>query len=176
MMKFLTAWSLVAITLFAVGTSSRADKKTAPVNARRFAALKKLAGDWVKVGKDGKPTDQVISSIRVTSAGSAIQETMFPGSDHEMVTMYHLDGDDLVLTHYCSLGNQPRLRAEPGKDVNKIVFKFVGCTNLKSKDDHHINGATLTLYGKDHFKAKWVSCKKGKPCHLVTLDLVRKKK
>jgi hypothetical protein len=152
----------------------RADEKTTPASAQRFEALKKLAGDWVEVGKDGKPTVKVVSSIRVTSAGSAVLETLFPGSDHEMVTMYHLDGDDLVLTHYCSLGNQPRLRAEPGKDINKLVFKFVSSTNLKSPDDHHINGATLTLDGKDHFKAEWVSCKDGKPCHQVKLDLVRK--
>jgi hypothetical protein len=145
-----------------------------PASAQRFEALKKLAGDWVEVGKDGKPTDKVVSSIRVTSGGSAVQETLFPGSDHEMVTMYHLDGTDLVLTHYCFLGNQPRLRAEPGDEINKIVFKFVGATNLKSAEDHHINGATLTLDGSDHFKAEWVSCKDGKACHRVNLDLVRK--
>jgi hypothetical protein len=175
-MKLRTALSLLTIALLALADSSPAGEKTTPVCAQRFEALKKLAGDWVELGKDGKATDKVISSIRVTSAGSAIQETLFPGSDHEMVTMYHLDGDDLVLTHYCSLGNQPRLRAEPGKDVNKIVFKFVSSTNLKSNDDHHINGATLTLDGKDHFQAEWVSCKEGKPCHQVKLDLVRKQK
>jgi hypothetical protein len=175
-MKRRIAFSLVPLVLFAVVCSSRAADKTPSVSAQRFEALKKLAGDWVQLGKDGKATDKVISSIRVTSAGSAIEETLFPGSDHEMVTMYHLDGDDLVLTHYCSLGNQPRLRAEPGEDVNKIVFKFVSSTNLKSPDDHHINGATLTLDGKDHFKAEWVSCKEGKACHQVNLDLVRKQK
>jgi hypothetical protein len=175
-MKLGTAGSLLAFALLTVANGSRAEEKPTSVNVQRFEALKKLAGDWVKVGKDGKATDEVISSIRVTSAGSAVQETLFPGSDHEMVTMYHLDGDDLVLTHYCSLGNQPRLRAEPGTDVNKIVFKFVSCTNLKSKDAHHINGATLTLDGTDHFKAEWVSCKDGKPCHQVKLDLVRKQK
>ena len=36
--------------------------------------------------------------------------------------------------------------------------------------------ATLTLDGKDHFKAEWVSCKDGKTCHQVNLDLVRKAK
>jgi hypothetical protein len=175
-MKLRTALSLMAAALFVVVSSLRAEEKTTPASAQRFEALKKLAGDWVKVGKDGKATGKVISSIRVTAAGSTIQETLFPGSDHEMVTMYHLDGDDLVLTHYCALGNQPRLRAEPGKNVNKIVFKFVSSTNLKSKDDHHINGATLTLVDKDHFKAEWVSCKEGKTCHKVNLDLVRKQK
>jgi hypothetical protein len=175
-MKLRTVLSLLAFVLFAVVNSSKADDKSAPVSVQRFEALKKLAGDWVEVGKDGKPTDKVMSSIRVTSAGNTVQETLFPGSDKEMVTMYHLDGDDLVLTHYCALGNQPRLRAEPGKDVNTIVFKFVSSTNLKSNDDHHINGATLILDGKDHFKAEWVSCKDGKACHTVNLDLVRKQK
>src|SRR5262245_52474121 len=173
-MKMRIAFPLLVLAL-AVAASARAEEKAAPVNAQRFEALKQLAGDWVEVGKDGKPTDKVVSSIRVTSAGSAVQETLFPGSDHEMVTLYHLDGADLVLTHYCFLGNQPRLRAEPGEEVGKIVFKYVSATNLKSEDDHHINGATFTLDGKDHFKAEWVSCKDGKACHQVKLDLVRKR-
>jgi hypothetical protein len=175
-MKTRFASSLLAVALLAIATSSGAEEKATPASARRFEALKKLAGDWVEVGKDGKPTDKVRSSIRVTSAGSTVQETLFPGSDHEMVTMYHLDGDDLVLTHYCALGNQPRLRAEPGEDVNRIVFKFVSATNLKSNDNHHINGATLTLNGPDRFKAEWVSCKEGKTCHQVNLELVRQPK
>ena len=88
--------------------------------------------------------------------------------------MYHLDGADLVLTHYCMLGNQPRMRAEPGKDANKIVFKFIGGTNLKSNDDHHMHQATLSIVDKDHFQAEWVSCKEGKSCHKAKFDLVRK--
>jgi hypothetical protein len=173
LMKTRTAFVLLATVLAVVATSARADDKGAPVNAQRLEALKKLAGDWVAVDKDGKPTDKVVSSIRVTSGGSAVQETLFPGTEKEMVTMYHLDGADLVLTHYCMLGNQPRLRAEPGTDVNTIVFKFVSSTNLKSTDDHHMNQATLTLDGKDRFTAEWSSCKDGKPCHNVKLDLVR---
>ena len=175
-MKLRTVSSLLAIVLFAVALSTRAGEKAAPVTAQRFEALKRLAGDWVEIGKDGKPTDKVVSSIRVTSAGNTVQETLFPGSGHEMVTMYHLDGADLVLTHYCMLGNQPRMRAEPGTDVNKIAFKLIGATNLKSKDDHHMHKATITIDGKDRFKAVWASCKEGKPCHEVTLDLVRKQK
>ena len=175
-MKFRTASSMLVIALLAVGASARADENAAPANAQRFEALKRLAGDWVEVSKDGKPTDKVVSSIRVTSAGSVVQETLFPGTAHEMVTMYHLDGADLVLTHYCALGNQPRMRAQPGKDVDKIVFKFIGGTNFKSNDEHHMDQATLTVAGRDHFKAEWVSCQDGKPCHQVSFDLVRKQK
>ena len=175
-MKLRAALSLLVLALLAVAGPSRAGEEAPPASAQRFEALKKLAGDWVEVGKDGRPTDKLVSSIRVTSGGSAIEETLFPGSDHEMVTMYHLDGADLVLTHYCMLGNQPRMRAEPGDDVNRIVFKFIGATNLKSNDEHHMHQATLTIAGNDRFKAEWVSCKDGKPCHQVSLDLVRKPK
>jgi hypothetical protein len=175
-MKFRFAISLSAIALLALAVPSRSEDKATSVNAQRFEALKKLAGEWVQLGKDGKPTDKVISKIRVTSAGSAIEETLFPGSDHEMITMYHLDGPDLVLTHYCALGNQPRMKADAGSDVNRIEFTFVGATNLKSEDEQHMHQATLTLAGSDRFQAEWTSCKDGKGCHQVRFDLVRKQK
>ena len=120
-MKIRTTVSLLTVVFAAAVTC--ADEKS-PTNAQRFDALKKLAGEWVEVGKDGKPTDKLVSSVRVTSAGTAVEETLFPGSDHEMVTMYHLDGDDLILTHYCSLGNQPRLRrAGRGSASNRLQVR-----------------------------------------------------
>jgi hypothetical protein len=172
-MKFRTVFSMSLVALLAVLVSARADEKAATPASQQFEALKRLAGDWVEIGKDGKPTEKVVTSLRVTAAGSALHETLFPGSDHEMVTVYHLDGSDLVLTHYCILGNQPRMRAERGNDANKIEFKFIGATNLKSNDQQHMDHARLTLDGKDRFKAEWVSCKDGTPCHSVTFDLVR---
>src|ERR1043165_5340125 len=114
------------------------DAKKASTNSPRFEALKKLAGDWVQIGDDGKPTGTVVSSIKVTAGGTAIQDTQFPGQAHEMVTLYTLDGTDLILTHYCVLGNQPRMRAEPG-DTNQIAFKFIGGGNLKSESEQHID-------------------------------------
>jgi hypothetical protein len=173
-MDFRTVTLALAAALAAAGAPASADEKATPATPQSFETLKKLAGDWVEIGKDGKPTDQVVSSIRVTAAGTAIQETLFPGTEHEMVTMYHQDGADLVLTHYCMLGNQPRMRAEPGTDANRIVFKFIGATNLKSDDEQHMHQATLTIEDKDHFKSEWVSCKDGKPCHEVSFNLVRK--
>ena len=175
-MKKLTVPSMLVLALFAFVAQARAEEKGGSLSAERFAALKTLAGDWVALGKDGKPADPVVSSIRVTAGGNTIQETLFPGSDHEMVTMYHLDGDNLILTHYCMLGNQPRMRAEAGGDANKIAFKFFDGTNLKSKNDQHMHQATLTIQDKDHFKAEWVSCKDGSPCHNVEFQLVRKQK
>ena len=99
---FRTASILWCIALLTAGAAVEAEEKAKPTALQQFESLKKLAGDWVEVGKDGKPTEKVVSSIRVTSAGSAIEETLFPGGDHEMVTMYFLDGDRLLLTHYCA--------------------------------------------------------------------------
>jgi hypothetical protein len=178
-MKFRTlASATFAVALFTIGAAvARAEEKAvAGINAQRFEALKKLAGDWVAVGKDGKPTEQVVSSFRVTSGGTALQETIFPGTEKEMVTLYHLDGEDLVLTHYCMLGNQPHMRAEPGKDVNTIAFKFAGCSNLKSADEHHMHDATFTLEGSDHYKVEYSSCQDGKSGEAMKFELVRKQK
>jgi hypothetical protein len=175
-MKFRTFSALLAALLLGAGALAGADEKPVSTSLQQFETLKKLAGDWVEIDKDGKPTDKVVSSIRVTSAGSAIQETLSPGSDHEMVTMYFLDGDDLLLTHYCALGNQPRMRAEAGQDARRIAFKFVGGTNLKSPDEHHMHEATLTIAGPDRYQAEWASCKDGETCHRVKFDLARKQK
>ena len=70
--------------------------------------------------------------IKVTAAGSAVHETIFPGTGHEMVSMYHADGKDLIMTHYCALGNQPRMKLDPKSSVDKgeFRFKFAGGSNI----------------------------------------------
>jgi hypothetical protein len=173
-MKLATVFSLVAAFLVALTARATAADKASTAGAPRFEAIKALAGDWVEIGKDGKPTDKIVTSFRVTAAGSAVQETFFPGSDHEMITMYHRDGADLILTHYCTLGNQPRMKAEPGDDAKHIVFRFVDGTNLKPNEDQYMNHAEFTIESKDRLKTHWIACKEGKACHDVTFDLARK--
>ena len=69
-------------------------------------------------------------------------EIIFQGAEHEMVTVYHADGDEVVLTHYCVLGNQPHMKARPGGDGKQIVFECVGGTNLASERDKHMHQGT----------------------------------
>jgi hypothetical protein len=64
--------------------SLRAEDKSSP----NLDTIKKLAGEWVAMDKDGKPTGPVVSRIEVTSGGKAVLETLAPGSDHEMLTIY----------------------------------------------------------------------------------------
>jgi hypothetical protein len=136
-----------------------------------------LAGTWVAADKDGKPTDQVVSVFRVTAAGSAVQETLFPGQPQEMVSVYHLDKGDLVMTHYCALGNQPRMKADPKSPPNQIRWLFAGGTNFDPAKDMHMHEGTLTIVDADHIEFAGVGWVNGAPApdHCGQFKLVRKK-
>jgi hypothetical protein len=145
-----------------------------PAVPSKLDVIKKLAGDWVQVGEDGKPTDKVVTTYHLTAGGSAVQETLFGGTDHEMITIYHMDGDDLVLTHYCVAGNQPRMKAEKQVDRNKLVFKCAGGTNLKSENDEHMHRATIVFKDDDHIQSAWEEFKDGKNVMTASFNLARK--
>lgn len=155
----------------------RADepKPAAPADAKAaFARLKALAGDWY-----GEPDPRKIGVIyRVTGAGSAVVETLMPGSDYEMVSVYHLVGDDLVMTHYCAAGNQPRLKLDrKASTADSLVFDFDGGTNVDPAVDMHIHGATITFDDEaDHVKTEWTAWSEGKPVEEHTIVDVKRKK
>ena len=138
--------------------------------------MKKLAGTWVEAGKDGKPTDKVVSVIKVIGGGSVVHETLFPGQPHEMISVYLVEGGDLVMTHYCVLGNQPRMKADPKSPAGKIHFEFAGGTNLDPAKDKHMHEGTITFVDDDHIEWSGVAWEGGKPCDCCPgMKLVRKK-
>src|SRR5258708_3807327 len=168
------------LMVIAFGSGTRGDDKPATASAASHPGLerlKTLAGTWVAADQDGKPTTQVVSVIKVTAAGSAVQETLFPGQPQEMMSLYHRDGADLLMTHYCALGNQPRMKADPASPPNQLRFKFAGGTNLDPAKDMHMHEGTLTLVDNDHIEFSGVAWVGGKPAedHCATMKLVRKK-
>jgi hypothetical protein len=124
--------------------------------------LKSLAGTWRGhvVTEDGPPATVVYS---VTAAGTAVTEALFPGTSHEMLTVYHLEGDDLVLTHYCAMGNQPRMKLAraAGTDPMELRFDFAGGTSLDPARDAHMHAGRMTLRGADRLEAEWAVYEKG---------------
>jgi hypothetical protein len=179
--RFLACGLLTTLTLtlsFASYAGEKALPKlpTPPTNAS-LEKLKRLAGTWLLADKDGKPTDQVASIIKVTAGGSAVHETLFPGQPHEMVSVYTVDGPDLIMTHYCVLGNQPRMKADSKSPANQIVFRFAGGSNLDPKKDKHMHEATLTIVDDDHVQVNGVGWENGAPANDMCcgLKLVRKK-
>jgi hypothetical protein len=167
---------LLALHVVAYGDDTAGQPPSTPTNPA-LEKMKKLAGTWVTADKDGKPTDQVASVIKLTAGGSAVHETLFPGQPQEMVSVYTLDGPDLVMTHYCVLGNQPRMKADPKSPANQINFQFAGGTNLDPKKDKHMHAATLTIVDDDHIEVQGVGWEGGAPCKDMCcgLKLVRKK-
>lgn len=137
--------------------------------------LKQLAGQWVRLDEQGEPTDKVVSEYRVTAAGSAVVEVLFPGSEHEMVTVYYQDGADLLLTHFCAAGNQPRMKCVAGDDPQVLVFDFVDATNMRSMGDHHMHAGTIKIIGSDRLESQWQAHRDGQPHELVKFQLARKK-
>lgn len=133
------------------------DAKTA------FERLKGFAGSWKgTVGTPDGPPAEVV--YRVTAGGSAVFETMDPGGEYEMVSVYHLDGDKLLMTHYCAAGNQPRMKLDlAGSSPELLRFVFEGGTNMKVEEGTHIHGATFTLGADGGMDATWQSYTNGKP-------------
>jgi hypothetical protein len=173
MMTVLAGLGLVGVMMVTVAAGPGGTKEDA--NTSPLDVLKRLAGDWVMVGEDGKPTDQVMQTFRVTAGGTAVISTEFPGSEHEMVTLYHMDGDDLILTHYCMLGNQPRMKARRDTGSSTLVFTCVGGTNMRSEDDKHMHQGTFTFVDDDHYRSEWLMHEKGEVTYTAKFDVVRRK-
>ena len=108
--------------------------------------LKTLVGEW-----DGK---SVHVSYKLVSGGTALMETMEGPQVMQMITVYTPDGDSILMTHYCSMGNQPRMRAAKLEDKT-LVFRYVDAANVKGPDDPRMSGLTLTFTDADHFGADW---------------------
>lgn len=174
--QFLACGLLATISMTAVADEQNTGIPAAPTNAG-FEKMKRLVGTWVQADEEGKPTDTVVSVIKLTAGGSAIHETLFPGQPQEMISLYTVEGNDLVLTHYCMLGNQPRLKADVKSAANQIKFDFAGGANLDPKKDKHMHAATLTILDDDHLQLDGEAWDNGEPAKEMCcgMKLVRQK-
>ncbi len=154
-------------------SADKADKKDADGHKEAVDKAGKADAKDAKGEADGEHTERII--YKVIAAGSAVEESMFPGTPHEMVTMYHTDGPDLLLTHYCAAGNQPRMKVEKGGEENQLVFKFAGGTNLDAAQDAHMHDLTITFIDADHIREVWTYYKDGKAVAKTKIELERKK-
>lgn len=153
---------LVLVVALGVVGCKTAPHRTAAVSESRDAemlgAIAALEGTWTMPDESGEIVTGTV--YKPTAAGSAVQEVMFPGTDYEMVNLYHMDGNNLVVTHYCAAGNQPRMvarRAEVGADGARVYrFDFDSVANLRPEHDHYMGNLTLTIRG-DELTQTWVS-------------------
>lgn len=156
-------FALLCLTGFA-GTPDKETKSNAG-----FEKLKSLVGTWKGESSEGELT----LTYKLVSGGSAIMETngseMHPDG---MITMYHLDGDKLMMTHYCSMGNQPRMKAVDLTGEGKLAFSCVSGTNM-TEDDAHMHALTITFTDNDHMKQEWTMRSAGKDETHVPFEMTR---
>jgi len=126
----------------------------AGADAAAYEQLKSLAGLWV-----GKVADESAMDVQVRyevkSGGKAVIEHLFPGSPHEMVTVYFLASGLLQATHYCSIGNQPAYTLAAGSTPGDIRMEFAGGTGFDPQVDQHAHGVEIQAKDADHIEVEW---------------------
>jgi hypothetical protein len=162
----------LAAVLAAAACASPAARPAGSVSAAdQFAQMKSLVGTW-ETTPESPMQGKVVYSV--VGGGSSVVESLFPGQPHEMMSVYHLDGDQLMMTHYCAAGNQPTMRALPGPDVSEIRFEFVSLSNGDPSKDNHMHDAVLRFDDDGHLRPAWQGWDGGKPAEEpARMDLQR---
>jgi hypothetical protein len=165
-LTFALALILVLGALPALSSAVAEEPGPAELALERFKALE---GEWVGTGGDGK---EVTFRYRVVGDGTAVLEESQVGGHHDMVTVYHLDGDRLMLTHYCAAGNQPRMRSA-GLDGDRVRFDFVDVTGLGSSSDGHMHHAVFRFAGPDRLWTAWTWRENGEDAFTEEIEVER---
>jgi hypothetical protein len=154
-------WALFClVTLMAVTIGPAAAEQAAHPAApqdERLEFLKGLQGSWV--GQFGDEMGEQRYEFRVTAGGHAVEEREMLGTPMEMLTVYYLEGEDVVGTHFCMLGNRPRVKATTRVENNTLTFACNGTPgNSKSHDEEHVHGWSMRLDadGRLHYSAELV--------------------
>jgi hypothetical protein len=165
----------LAAALAAVTAAAAIAQSPAVDGRAAFERLKTLAGTWEGQAGHGQPGSPAIVTYRVASGGSVVEETLFPGTPHEMISMYHLVDGQLVLTHYCAMANQPRMRLDlKASTPGRLVFAFDGGTNFDPAKDTHVHSGVVEWQGESLHNA-WAVYSGGKETGQNVFVLNRKK-
>jgi hypothetical protein len=156
-LKYSKSLSAVVAAILFLATFARAGQIE---NSTSLDGLKPLVGDWTATDAGGKP---FTASFRLISNGTALEETVNSAHDTQMVSIYNADRSRVAMTHFCSMGNQPRLETPWERpNSNEFVFSFTGATNLASPNDQHLHSMVITMEGPDHFTEAWTIRVNGK--------------
>lgn len=117
--------------------------------AQAFERLSALAGTWS--GTWGNARAHSVT-YRLSAGGTALVETWSLSPTRESITIYHLDGERLLATHYCPQGTQPRLALAPVGEADRLDFALVDGANLSAPGRSHQHEFTVWLRSPDRFE------------------------
>jgi hypothetical protein len=166
---------LLGLLLGPLTASSGEYQKVAVTHSKDFEKMKELVGIWQGTTDMGKGMVSIKATYELTSAGNAIVEKLFVGLPHEMVTVYYDYNGKLVMTHYCSLGNQPHMELMNTGETNMLFVLSKKNSNLSSAKETHMHSLKISFDNKDTITHTWSLYEKGKKKSDTIIKLTRTK-
>lgn len=142
------------IIALVLGSSSPQASPDVQWSHRAFDQLTSLVGQWRTPYDFG---DHAKASYRLVSGGFALLETFenVGPMKLDMISVYDRDDPNLMMTHFCVLGNQVRLHAKEVDSPNRITFEFDDVTNSKQFGSAHITKLVIEFVDNNHFNQEW---------------------
>ena len=137
------------------------EKQSKIASSPAYDKMKTLVGSWEGAANEGGKQMPTNARFQLVAGSSVLAGWLAEGTPHEMVTMFHMDGNDLMATHYCAAHNQPRMVLVSGSDPSRLVFKFKDGTNIQP-DVGHMHQVAFTIDGPNHHIEEWTYLKDGK--------------
>ncbi len=143
------------------------------IGSAEFERLKELVGSWECEADMGNGPQVITISYRLTSGGSVIVDTIFAGSPHEMITVYHDNSKgNLTLTHYCMLGNQPKMVLK-SNEMDELSFALSEDSDIDVANETHMHSVKFKFEGNDDMVQSWKNYEGGKESKVMSFAFKR---
>jgi hypothetical protein len=142
--------------------------------SKELEKLKTLVGTWQGTTVMGGKEMPVTVTYETSSNGSIVVETLFPGTPHEMVSVYYDENGKLGMTHYCAMSNQPHMTLDKSSDT-EIDLVFANGTNLDPKKGAYMHDVSFDFKDNNSMVQEWTSFENGKEKEVATFTFTRAK-
>jgi hypothetical protein len=151
-MKSLRAAAVVMLVVSSTAVLAQSDAQ------KVLDRFKAMVGTW-----EGKSPKGQTSEVKyqLVAGGTAVMGESHM-IDDDMTSMFYVDGERLMMTHFCPSGNQPRMQATISPDLKTVSFEFVDATNLAGPQAGHMHRAVYVFSDAGHYSEEWTWKKEGK--------------
>lgn len=154
-MKIKTTPTITALILAASLCANAGETQQSKTGSAEFERMKTLVGTWTGKADMGQGPIDMTVQYRLLAGGSVLEERCFPGTPHEMVTMYYDQDGTLAMTHYCVFGNRPAMKLK-SSDARTIQFDFDATCGINPARESHMHALSIRFDAPDRITT---SCK-----------------